>query len=195
MFTAGSATFLVADTWEWWKNNRVGCFYYDHLKDDYEAAEGKFYGDIDTVKGKCRRMEKGLNFFCSLIGSFLYLVGSLVMFPTFDSNTQSLEFYIIASFIIFASQSWKVCRQGCSNSKDVKDTSFRLSNYSTDLLGLGVDACAGIGGLLYGVGSIYFLPEYDTSDTISFYAAVIFVCGGFFFFSSGVFMYFRYFCA
>ncbi|KAJ1395736.1 hypothetical protein B484DRAFT_267440, partial [Ochromonadaceae sp. CCMP2298] len=40
-FTIGSVGFLFADLFEWWTNNRVGCFDSPHLREDLEALSAK----------------------------------------------------------------------------------------------------------------------------------------------------------
>ena len=82
MFVIGGTAFLYADISEWWLNNRVGCFYYDYYRDDYEKQVSKIYDREDTFYGKYRRVENGLNFALSAFGSFLYFIGGFLFLPS-----------------------------------------------------------------------------------------------------------------
>jgi len=194
-FVIGGTAFLYADLSEWWLNNRIGCFYYDYYKDDYERQINKIYDREDTFYGKYRRAENGMNFAFSAFGSFLYFVGGFMFLPSTNSTLLGTQFFIYGSAVIFLSQSWKLYRWGCITPNSPNDTQFRLKNLSYDIPGALVDFFAGIGGLFYLVGSIYFLPQYDVSNDITNLAAVLFVSGGVSFTFSGLFMQYRYYLA
>ena len=103
--------------------------------------------------------------------------------------------YIFGSLVIFLAQSWKVYRAGCVEYKSVPTrTSFKLSNLLSDIPAALIDSTAGLGGFCYLVGSIYFLPKYDTSDYFTWIAANWFISGGVFYLISGLCMFYRYFC-
>ena len=194
-FVIGGTAFLYADLSEWWLNNRIGCFYYDYYKDDYERQINKIYDREDTFYGKYRRAENGMNFAFSAFGSFLYFVGGFLFLPSTNGTLLGTQFFIYGSAVIFLSQSWKLYRWGCITPNSPNDTQFRLKNLSYDMPGTLVDFFAGIGGLFYLVGSIYFLPLYDVSNDITNLAAVLFVSGGVSFTFSGLFMQYRYYLA
>jgi hypothetical protein len=194
LFTIGSAAFLFADIFEWWKNNRVGCFMYDEYEYDFEQQNGYRFESKNTFQGKLQRAVNGLNFFYSAIGSFLYLVGSILFIPSLNSIPQGTEVFIYGSFIIFTSQSWKIYRAGCNHEGMPLHNEFSLYNaIFADFPAFGVDFGAGAGGLCYFIGSIYFLPQYDLTDADTTRAAIWFQCGGIFFAMSGLFMLYRYF--
>lgn len=196
MFTIGSIGFLYADLKEWWMNNKVGCAFDNDYLEDYEKFIGHKYGPPHTCWGVYMRKENGLNFAFSSFGSLLYLVGSIMFIPRFDAVILGTYVFIDGSLVIFLSQSWKVIRQGMYSDSltDLTQRSFAFSNYCADLTALGVDAFAGLGGFAYMIGSIYFLPQNDVSDTITIAAVTWFTVGGVCFTISGLFILYRYFC-
>lgn len=181
LFTIGSTGFLIADLWEWWYY-RVGC-----------ACDGEYYYP-DRHKSFFERAELGLNFFFSAIGSALYLAGSIEFIPSLNEIVSGTWIFIYGSSVIFLSQLWKVVRTLKTNPLQEWDRSFKLSNAAADLPAFGVDICAGLGGLAYCIGSILFLPRFDTTEHAEFIAATVFVTGGSFFLLSGIFLAYRYFC-
>lgn len=181
LFTIGSAGFLIADLWEWWYF-RVGC-----------AFDEEYYYP-DRHKPLFDRSEVGLNFFFSAIGSALYLIGSIDFIPSRDALVSGTWIFIYGSSVIFLSQLWKVLRALSTNPTNEWDRRIRVSNVMTDLPAVGVDACAGLGGLAYCIGSIMFLPYFNTSVDTEFNASAVFLCGGSFFLMSGLFLTYRYFC-
>eukprot|EP01038_Epipyxis_sp_PR26KG_P012356 gene12356-16571_t len=183
-FTVGSISFVIADGMEWWTNNRVGCFYYENFRESYEEQVERLFSTEDTLIGKWQRATNGLNFFLSFTGSSLYLVGSILFIPSFGMITQGTWIFIFGSGVVLSSQTWKLIRAEFSTRNDY---------YFDDLPGALVDACAGIGGFNYLIGSVYFLPEYNISNSIEKIASNWFVAGGIFFTLSGIFMFYRYF--
>jgi hypothetical protein len=178
-FTIGSFTFLFADLFEWWMNNRVGCFMDAAYRKDYEEKCTEGMRPANTTGGMWDRAVNGVNFFYSALGSFLYLWGSIYFIPSLNVIVQGTWIFIFGSVIIFTSQSWKLSRY----------------TWSDDYPAAGVDLGACIGGLFYLLGSIMFLPAEDSTDVATMAAATLFTMGGLCFFLSGVFMEYRYFCA
>lgn len=187
LFTIGSACFLFADLFEWWKNNRIGCAFDSELLSSYEdhLEQGGIFPkrgtpEHDSVYWRFKRAEPGINFFTSVAGSQLYLIGSVMFIPDMDTIVIGTWVFIFGSFIIATAQTWKLYRTGWQGLLD-------------DKAAFGIDFGAGIGGIFYLLGSIYFLPQYDTSDVRTTEAASLFICGGLSFFLSGVCMFFKYF--
>lgn len=194
LFTIGSLAFAIADLTEWWTNNRVGCFMYEAYEADYENQVGHLFDHPATSSGRQQRAANGLNFFCSLTGSFLYLVGSAMFIPSIGAYVAGGELFVVASIIIVAAQAWKLCRAGHDfTNRTTLARGFQMDNWKHDIPGLLVDACAGIGAFGYIVGSILFFPQYNTDANTGFRAAAWFQFGGTFFALSGVFMFYRYF--
>jgi hypothetical protein len=194
-FILGGIGFLYADLSEWWLNNRVGCFLYSYYKDDYEKQVMKVYEREDTFYGKYQRSENGMNFAFSAFGSFLYFVGGVLFVPSLNQSILGNQLFIYGSAVIFLSQTWKLYRWGCNTPNDASSKNFKFLNLTYDWPGTMVDFFAGIGGFFYLIGSVYFLPDYDTSDYYTNLAATLFVCGGISFTLSGLFMQYRYYIA
>jgi hypothetical protein len=193
LFTVGSFFFLLADLQEWWYY-RVGCCCDRKYRASLEVQNANhFHHPPDTVRGRYERAEVGLNFFMSACGSAFYLAGSILFIPVFkDELIEGEWFFIVGSTFIYVSQAWKVYRSACTNISDPNDRRFRLSNFKNDLPALGVDGFAGIGGVFYFVGTIFFLPAFNTSDSDAIRSAILFVCGGTCFTLSGLFLQYRH---
>ena len=192
-FTVGSTGFFLADLLEWWTNNRVGCFMDDAYRRSFEKSQGPFLDDPMTLKGKYQRAENGLNFFVSLCGSTLYLIGSVDYIPSTNSLNQGTLLFIYGSAFIFCSQGWKLYRAGCTYEDTPSNRRFSFSNWQRDPPGIIVDFMSGLGGICYFVGSFLFLPRYDTDDFITWIGAWWFQVGGTAFFISSLAMFYRYF--
>jgi hypothetical protein len=188
LFTIGSTGFAIADSLEWWTNNRVGCFHYEIFEESYESIATSNFAPKGTLIGTLQRAENGVNFFFSLFGSTLYLIGSIMFIPELDEIVSGTIVFIVGSLFIFFSQSWKLWRV-----IRVEGLSFNLSNLLEDLPGTFVDLFAGLGGFAYFVGSVIFLPQYDTSDSETYIAALWFQLGGLLFLLSGIALAVRYF--
>eukprot|EP01036_Dinobryon_divergens_P024854 gene24854-33341_t len=189
LFTIGSLGFAIADFNEWWKNNRVGCFYYEDFEDSFERTSCTTFDAADTFKGKFQRAEVGLNFFLSWTGSTLYLIGSIFFIPSLNALVTGTYIFIVGSAVIFTAQMWKLTR----SMYNIKENSYQFANVLEDTPGAIVDATAGFGGLCYLVGSVIFLPEYDLSDAETFQAAAWFQVGGCLYLLSGIALGYRYF--
>jgi hypothetical protein len=82
LYTLGSTTFLLADIIEW-KHYSTPC---------------------------CKYVNLSLNFFVSILGSLLYLTGSICIIPKINLiEWGGLQFEIASSFVII-SQIWKLYR-------------------------------------------------------------------------------------
>mmetsp|Transcript_4353 Transcript_4353/g.5991 ORF Transcript_4353/g.5991 Transcript_4353/m.5991 type:complete len:258 (+) Transcript_4353:18-791(+) len=191
LFTLGSVGFALADGTEWWTNNRVGCFYYSDFEDSFERDACTNYASSDTLFGKYQRAENGLNFFFSLIGSIIYVVGSVLFIPQLNSIVTGIQIFIVGSVVIVLSQSWKLWRIVAV--KDGSSVYIKWKMLLLDSPGSFVDSFALLGGIFYLIGSVLFLPQYDTSDDATFIAAVWFQVGGLLFFFSGLALGVRFF--
>jgi hypothetical protein len=171
LYTIGSLCFLIADLTEW-NHFKFGCF-----------TETEYTGE-KSLFNTLLRAEIGINFFCSAIGSLMYLLGSIFFIPSLDMLPAGECLFIYGSLVIFFSQLWK-CLRTCFMG------GFKLINVTDDFSGLLVDLCAGLGGLCYYFGTVLFknmITEYDQNI-----ASHWFVTGGTFFTLSGLAMQYRYY--
>ena len=204
LFTIGSAAFTFCDIFEWWKNNRVGCAFDSKYKIAYQKhVESKGFPSLSSPEysspyWRFKRSEQGLNFFASVVGSALYLIGSVLFIPSTNGVILGTWIFIIGSAFIAFSQSWKLYRSGCStqddhvsstNSKKSADSYFRCSTVFSDKPVFGIDFGAGMGGVFYFFGSVYFL-----NDSTLLLASILFTLGGASFLVSGLCMSYKYFC-
>lgn len=135
----------------------------------------------------CRYLSYVINFFLSVIGSTLYLIGSALFLPQFNQTDLGIDYFIFGSSFVAVSQTWKLIRGFRSSGKTVKETFYE------DPSGVIVDLFAGLGGLCgYFIGSFFFekLPAHPNA---AYYGASFFTLGGTFFLISGIFMQKRYY--
>lgn len=194
LFVIGSIALLYADTFDWWMNNRYGCFYtIEKYRDSFEFSMKDRFSDSDTLLGKLQRIERGCNFFMSMIGSFLYLIGSILFIPSLDSLILGTYIFAYASAFIVFSETWKIYRSGCIDHECTKNNSFRLSNLAIDWPGFFVSVFTWLGGFGYFCGSIYYLPRYDLTTEQTIFAATWYTVAGASYVLAACFITFRYF--
>eukprot|EP00601_Ochromonadales_sp_CCMP2298_P006435 CAMPEP_0173196092 /NCGR_PEP_ID=MMETSP1141-20130122/15422_1 /TAXON_ID=483371 /ORGANISM="non described non described, Strain CCMP2298" /LENGTH=246 /DNA_ID=CAMNT_0014120701 /DNA_START=414 /DNA_END=1155 /DNA_ORIENTATION=- len=80
LFVLGSVALFCADLMNWW-SNRVGCACDARYRGDLEDKLGMDLDHADSPQGQFQRAEAGLNYFLTLCGSLLYVVGC-VLFDT-----------------------------------------------------------------------------------------------------------------
>lgn len=176
LFTLGSLTFLLADLTEW-NHYKIGCF------------NRRDYAEPHTVLRTFKRMEIGLNFFASMMGSLLYLLGSICFIPATNLLVEGELLFIVGSAFIFFSQLWKILRS-LGNEEDLSLT-CNFKEVWEDFAGFLVDLFAGLGGGCYFIGTYYF--QYVITDADEIYATNWFMAGGTCFSLSGFAMMYRYF--
>jgi hypothetical protein len=159
LYTLGSATFLLADITEWLHYTNKACSY----------------------------LIFSINFIVSVMGSLLYLTGSICFIPAMNQLPLGELQFKVGSTLIYLSQGWKLWRSLNQPGKSCQEC------YNEDISGFYVDLFAGLGGLMYFIGTFVLEKTTDNPDLTSL-AALIYSFGGFFFFMSGVFMQKRYFC-
>jgi hypothetical protein len=158
LYTIGSFTFLLADITEW-----------QHY-----------------TKANCPHLEYSINFFASVTGSLLYLIGSACLIPVFDLAWLGNLLFIVGSAVIVLSQAWKLYRSLNQKEKSVKEL------IEEDESGFYIDLFAGLGGAMYFAGTFVFdWSAFNPNYIIP--AVTIYSFGGLFFFASALFMQKRYF--
>ncbi|CAF1231849.1 unnamed protein product [Didymodactylos carnosus] len=196
LFTIGSTFFLLADLQEWFYY-RIGCCLDKTYRHAYELAnQDLFHYPKSDLRGKYERAAIGLNFFMSACGSALYLAGSILFLQIFEKELVVGEWlFIVGSAVIYLSQVWKLYRSGCTNIDDRHDQSFTIKNILNDKPALGIDLFAGLGAIFYFIGTILFLPNFNTSPSgwTEERSSWLFVAGGTCFTLSGLFLQYRHY--
>ena len=182
LYTIGSACFLLADLTEW-NHFRTGCV---------GETNGNKNGLDQSLRGIFKRAEMGLNFFTSVTGSTMYLIGSIFFIPSTNMLLAGEQFFIWGSFVIVVAQTWKLYRTAATDYKNNNSTELKWENCKEDLLGFFVDLFAGLGGFCYMIGTVFF-KYADRFPSFYLTAVVLFVFGGTFFSLSGIYMQRRYF--
>jgi len=194
LFIIGSVAIVYADILEWSMNNRFGCCCTsERFTESYEYAMKDRFDSIDTLIGKLQRMERGVNFFLSVTGSFLYLIGSILFIPSLNKLAAGTYIFAIASIFIVISESWKIFRSGSTNDGSTNDKSFSLSNLSLDISGVLINVFTWIGGFGYLLGSVYYLPKFDTANKDTVIAATGYTIAGAAYVIAATLITFRYY--
>lgn len=97
-----------------------------------------------------------------------------------------MNLFISGSAFIMAAQLWKLYKNFSQEGKSFKQI------YKEDPSGVNVDFFAGIGGLMYFIGTFVFKKTTEDPFLTNF-AALIYSFGGLFFFTSALFIQKRYF--
>lgn len=72
--------------------------------------------------------------------------------------------------------------------------SIKIYRGTVDTPHLLLESCAGLGGLAYLIGSVYFLPRFDNDSVMGNEAATWFVIGGTFFSICAISLTYRHLC-
>lgn len=141
---------------------------------------------IHFTYSDCRFFSYSINFLVSVCGSFLYLVGSACFIPELNASDEGLVLFIYGSSFIVIGQLWKLSRSLNQDGLTIKEC------ISEDFKGFMVDTFAGLGALMYLIGSFFFQKSTEIPEYLNI-GACIFSCGGLFFSISGFFIISRYF--
>ncbi len=199
-FTIGSCGFVIADTMDWWLNNRVGCFCDSSYLLSYETRLESYLDDIHSLHGRLQRSHPGINAVFSIVGSLLYLAGSVCYLPSVLDVDPIMGAYlfIAGSVVVIIAQVWKIIRNIFGNPIQLltphTDTAaigdeVMFPNWSMFAFDLWI-ACA---GFCYLVGSVLFLPSYDGDGFDTIVASNWFVFAGLFYCFGSITMIYRYF--
>jgi hypothetical protein len=142
---------------------------------------------LHYTKANCPFLVLSVNFMVSVLGSTFYLIGSVDFLPFVNAPDAGYLFFIIGSSLIVISQAWKEWRTLTPPGKTARE------GYEEDVSGFYVDLFAGLGGLMYLIGSFPMSKSADEPDYV-IPGVIIFCVGGIFFTLSGAFMQKRYFC-
>ena len=177
LLSIGSFFLLLSDVQEWWYN-RI-----NHSQQSYSS-----------IKDRLKRRNIEINSFLSACGSALYVVGSILLIPTFEKHVIIGNWLIIiGSTSIFLSSIWKICRNGQINVTNPYDHQFRLENLQNDLCNLMIDVLVAFGSLFYFFGVIILLVVVDKNNFHMNLSASLCVSGGISFFIASLFLQYRYY--
>ena len=157
-FAIGSFGYIIHDVIEFWLD-------WNHLSSNEDNNEFKNDPDDGNIHW---------DFIFNLHGSTLYLIGCIMFIPEIDLMTTGLYICIYASSVIILIECFRLYKLGCVN-HSIKG--FSIANWKVDLQ----DVYSTIGlifaDVLYLVGCIYFLPQYDVSTRTNNVASLCFVVG------------------
>ena len=196
LFSIGSLCLLLADLQEWWYF-RIGCLF----DCKYRGALGanKIYVNGDRCSALRRRFDRakvGVNIFASACGSALYLVGSILSIPGFETYVRVSQALVIAgSIVIYLSQAAKLYRSGCIENEQQTNGQFRFRNWSNTVRTVIADISAALGAIFYLIGTVLFLAEFNIDQIHQDKASVLYVFGGVGFAVSGIFFVYDDFCS
>ena len=207
MFTLGSVSFLYGDLNEWLKLHRVEWFHDIVHKEDISKTMADLGGVVEvSCYSQFHLSSNYWNSLLSVFGSILYLIGSVMFIPQLHVLVLGTIMYILASFVIFLSQMFKLYRAGCRSPSPGTPTppvsvvtdeatkkssyfnanNFQLRHLTEDLSAVGVDLAAGLGSFAYMIGSYLFLPHVAVTEMDITHATAWFITGGGLFLISGM---------
>lgn len=181
LFSIGSLCLLLADLQEWWYF-RIGhicnCKYRHVQESEYEdfcknEQKTKFQSEVKIE----------INLFVSICGSACYLFGSILFIPGFEKYLLVAQLLImLGSLLIFLSEIAKLYRLGSTDLMNRHNYRFYFSNLFSAL-----------GAASFFIGTILFFPYFNTNDATSNRASAVYLCGGFGFFLSSLFILYDHF--
>ncbi|KAG1675664.1 hypothetical protein FOA52_002373 [Chlamydomonas sp. UWO 241] len=139
-----------------------------------------------------------VNIACSLVGSLLYIVGSVGFFPKLGLPAVGIWGFILGSAAIGCSQLWKTHRigRGGGDGGEVPGC-FRVGNLVSEtgaFTAAGVELSAGIGAWCFFVGtSLYQLGPLEGPASVLATVLWIWVAGSLSFTAGGCFLAWRHF--
>ena len=169
--------------------------------------------------------EESLNSILATVGSILYFLGCILFLPELKMVMYGDILFIPGSIIIITAQVWRVYRAGTtsfesssssssrnrsrSNSSDSNSSSrriricdgedrtpFSISNLMRSERSVLIsDISLGIGAIAFLVGTVLFLPAFDTSNAVTGDAVYAFLLGSILFTNTGLCLFYKYFCA
>ncbi len=175
LFVISSILLLYVDIITWWVNNRVGCCCYAEYEASYEDHVKLLFEPLDTFKGRCQRAENGIIGMIAISASFLFTVGSFMFLPSVHLFYDGIIIFIFGSAVLFVVQLWLLL-------KHRNDSMLCLLHLS----GCGC-------GLLYLIGSVWFMPQFNRTPFDTNGAAGFFIAGGLCFLFVGVSITYRVF--
>ena len=199
-FIIGSCGFVIADTMDWWLNNRVGCFCDSSYIDSYETRLESYLDDKDTVYGRLQRTNAGINSVISIIGSITYLIGSVCYLPSILDIDPALGayYFIYGSVILMVAQGWRMVRNVAGDPVHLigphnDDIAAKEEVIPTNWLLFADDLWIFTAAFCYLYGSILFLPKFDVDNYDTTIAANWFVFAGIFYCLGSFTLIYRYF--
>jgi hypothetical protein len=181
LYTWGAAGYFVSDFLDFWLHHRFEFPLVTQSKfNDFTPTLPAFQ---PSYVQWLRKHESSLNSLLMAFGSLFYFVGCILFIPQLRLEEWGDIIFIPGSCIIIVSESWSMYRAGCivrteDGITTFMDQEFRWENvWKGDQAAFYCDLGSWIGGVLFLIGSVWFLPEYDKTDNDTDIAAMIFVIG------------------
>ncbi|CAF4198633.1 unnamed protein product [Adineta steineri] len=195
LFIIGSACFLLDDLQDWF-HYRIGILLtlkYGE-KDNVDATINHIDKKQKTFFDRYRRIKINLNYLASILGSLLYLVGSVFFLPKFeDKEIVGDILFIVGAAVISLSEGCKIYRFACTSALDSNDTQFHVKNIRHNLQAIFISCFALFGGVFDFIGAILYLPHLNQTDFDENRATALFLCAGVSFTLAGLLLQYRYY--
>jgi hypothetical protein len=113
--------------------------------------------DVKDFFSSAENVSIRINHICSMMGSTLYLIGSIGFFPAIYNVTDSVGIwgFILGSLFVGSSQLWKTYRIGTA--ENGKFSASNLINKTDRFTQAGVELNAGIGAWCFFIGTVMYL--------------------------------------
>jgi hypothetical protein len=197
LFSIGGGCFFIADSMDLYMAIREALVRDSPL---YEQSLQKFAYDQQIFS---YYWEVVINSFVGATGSLSYLIGCVLFIPALHHVIVGDVMFVPGSVLIMISQAWRVYRTGSSttinNETAVPEQGYAESGFSVTRLVRAdrwlvcADISLGLGATAFLIGSVLFLPRYDTDNAVTTDGVYAFIVGSVLFIATGVCIFGRYF--
>jgi len=182
-FMTGGTTFIAGTTCLFFQSWAASA---DRAALLYTIGSVGFLGvDVMEIFTFTGMLSLTINIGCSVIGSTLYILGSVGFFPELHVPWMGNWGFVLGSFFIGMSEIWKLHRMGSESGK------FDLSSLYADIHAItatGVEFCAGLGGWSFFFGTLLYMHDFSYFGVL-----VIWLMGACWFTGGSVFLGYRHF--
>ena len=140
------------------------------------------------------------NISLSATGSLFYVIGSVGFLPSVYDTTAMVGIwgFILGSAFIFGSQSWKVTRIIREDLAETDESGAKRTGFTSlrncSKTAIGVEADAGLGALMFLIGTVMYLVNLEAGSVLVFDIIIwIWILGSIFFTIGSLFLNYRHF--